>query len=249
MAIMSDSSIRLKPVIDETSKPMPSPRAPSSSSRPIAKLFSCPRMSVNHRRMNSTPSSSTRRSVSSGAVGGLVMVAICRSPLLPCRWLGGNLGLGVGLEDLLALLARTDADRFGDGKDEDLSVADVTRPGVLEDRLDYHRLVLVLNDDLELQLRSHVDGQGRAAIGLDDPLLAPGALDLADRERGESPLEQLAPDRLERLVTDVRRDHLHRYPSFMSRPAARPPSRSLSPDPACCRRARARGRRGTPAAG
>src|SRR6476619_6119377 len=74
---MSDSSIRLKPVIDEPSNPMPSASAPSSSSRPTAKLFSWPLMSVNQKRMNSTPSSSTRRRMSSGSVRGLVTVAIC----------------------------------------------------------------------------------------------------------------------------------------------------------------------------
>ena len=54
MAIMSDSSMRLKPVIEEPSKPMPSSKAPASSSRPTAKDFSWPRMSVNQKRMNST---------------------------------------------------------------------------------------------------------------------------------------------------------------------------------------------------
>ena len=59
IAIMSDSSIRLKPVIDEPSKPMPSSSAPSSSSLPTAKLFSWPRMSVNQSRMNWMSCSST----------------------------------------------------------------------------------------------------------------------------------------------------------------------------------------------
>ena len=64
MAIMSDSSIRLKPVIDEPSKPMPSSSAPSSSSLPTAKDFSWPRMSVNHSRMNWMSCSSTSASTS-----------------------------------------------------------------------------------------------------------------------------------------------------------------------------------------
>ena len=59
IAIMSDSSIRLKPVIDEPSKPMPSSSAPGSSSRPIANDFSWPKMSVNQKRTNSTLCSST----------------------------------------------------------------------------------------------------------------------------------------------------------------------------------------------
>ena len=53
---MSDSSIALKPVIDEPSKPMPSSSAPSSSSGVIAKLFRCPSRSVNQRSIDSTPS-------------------------------------------------------------------------------------------------------------------------------------------------------------------------------------------------
>jgi hypothetical protein len=48
---MSDSSIALKPVIDDPSKPIPSSSAPASSSRVIAKLFRCPSRSVNQRRM------------------------------------------------------------------------------------------------------------------------------------------------------------------------------------------------------
>ena len=44
---MSDSSIALKPVIDEPSKPIPSSSAPSSSLGVIAKLFRCPSRSVN----------------------------------------------------------------------------------------------------------------------------------------------------------------------------------------------------------
>ena len=68
IAIMSDSSIRLKPVIDEPSKPIPSSSAPSSSSLPTAKLFSWPMMSVNQKRMNSMPSSSTLARMSPGRV-------------------------------------------------------------------------------------------------------------------------------------------------------------------------------------
>ena len=56
IATMSDSSIALKPVIDEPSKPMPSSSAPSSSSGVIAKLFRCPSRSVNQRSIDSMPS-------------------------------------------------------------------------------------------------------------------------------------------------------------------------------------------------
>ncbi len=54
MAIMSDSSIGLKPVIDEPSKPIPPSNASSSSEALIEKLFSWPRTSVNQSRMKRT---------------------------------------------------------------------------------------------------------------------------------------------------------------------------------------------------
>ncbi len=57
---MSDSSIALKPVIDEPSKPIPSSSAASISAGVTAKLFRCPSRSVNQRSRNSTPSSLIR---------------------------------------------------------------------------------------------------------------------------------------------------------------------------------------------
>ncbi len=54
MAIMSDSSMRANPSIDEPSKPVPSSSACSSSCTVIETLFRVPRMSVNQRRMNLT---------------------------------------------------------------------------------------------------------------------------------------------------------------------------------------------------
>ena len=59
IATMSDSSIALKPVIDEPSKPMPSSSAPSSSLLVIEKLFRCPSRSVNQSSMSSMPRAST----------------------------------------------------------------------------------------------------------------------------------------------------------------------------------------------
>jgi hypothetical protein len=52
IAIMSDSSMGLKPVIDEPSKPIPPSKASASSVALIENALSWPRMSVNHRRMN-----------------------------------------------------------------------------------------------------------------------------------------------------------------------------------------------------
>ena len=51
IAIMSDSSIALKPVIEEPSKPIPASNASSSSAALIENDFSWPRMSVNQKRM------------------------------------------------------------------------------------------------------------------------------------------------------------------------------------------------------
>src|SRR5688572_24012022 len=88
---------------------------------------------------------------------------------------GRNLSCFVRLEDLLALLARANPDRALDRQDEDLAVADLTRPGVLEDRLRDHADVRARNDDLELHLRTQVDGQLRPSVVLGNALLAPGA--------------------------------------------------------------------------
>ena len=69
IAIMSDSSIALKPVIEEPSKPIPPSNASSSSAALIENDFSCPRMSVNHRRMKRIPRSSASALTSSGVRG------------------------------------------------------------------------------------------------------------------------------------------------------------------------------------
>src|SRR3954453_19786564 len=88
IATISDSSIALKPVIDEPSKPMPSSSAPSISDGVIAKLFRCPSMSVNQKRTYSTPSFSTASSTFLRAFGSdvarslLSIIPICLS-LLP----------------------------------------------------------------------------------------------------------------------------------------------------------------------
>src|SRR5918992_4228830 len=198
MAIMSDSSIRLNPVIDEPSNPMPSSSAPASSSRPTANDFSWPKMSVNQKRMNSTFSSSTRASTSAARVPtSSGAIAIDRHLL----W--------VGLQHVLALLAGADADRVLDREHEQLAVADGARAGVPQDRLLDDPDVLRLHDALELELRPQVDGELGAAIVLGDRLLPAGALHLGDREAREAGLEQVRADRLERLVPGVCDDHLH----------------------------------------
>ncbi len=69
MAIMSDSSIALKPVIEDPSNPIPPSKASSSSAALMENDFSCPRMSVNHRRMKRMPRSSASALTSSGVLG------------------------------------------------------------------------------------------------------------------------------------------------------------------------------------
>ena len=69
IAIMSDSSIGLKPVIEEPSKPMPPSKASSSSEELIEKLFSWPRTSVNQSRMKRTSRSLTISATSAALVG------------------------------------------------------------------------------------------------------------------------------------------------------------------------------------
>src|SRR5215208_6413680 len=73
IAIMSDSSIALKPVIDEPSKPMPPSKASSSSWALNEKLFSWPRMSVNQRRTKRMSRSSTKALTSSAVCGWSAM--------------------------------------------------------------------------------------------------------------------------------------------------------------------------------
>src|SRR2546423_15276438 len=84
----------------------------------------------------------------------------------PCGYLLGP----VGLEDLLALLPRPDADGVLDREQEDLPVPDRTAAGVAQDRLLDDPDVPVLHDHLELQLRPQVDLELRAAVVLGDPL-------------------------------------------------------------------------------
>ena len=59
MAIMSDSSIGLKPVIEDPSNPIPPSKASSSSDELMENDFSWPSTSVNQRRMNRTSLSRT----------------------------------------------------------------------------------------------------------------------------------------------------------------------------------------------
>src|SRR5688572_14370935 len=82
MAIMSDSSIGLKPVIEEPSNPMPPSKASSSSAALIEKLFSWPSRSVNQRRTKRTSLSSQKERMSFALLG----VSATRTTYDTSRW-------------------------------------------------------------------------------------------------------------------------------------------------------------------
>src|SRR4051812_19304437 len=115
----------------------------------------------------------------------------------------------VGLQGLLTGFARANPVGLLDRQDEHLAVADRAGACVLEDRLDDRLHVAARDHALELDLRPQPVGQLRAAVALGDALLAPRALDLGDRQGREAQLEQLHPDRLERLVPDECLDLFH----------------------------------------
>ena len=98
MAIMSDSSIALKPVIDEPSKPMPPSKASSSSCALIEKLFSWPRMSVNQRRTKRMSRSSTKALTSSAVCGWSAMQLLLKSAYGAGERYGLQPGARPGLE-------------------------------------------------------------------------------------------------------------------------------------------------------
>src|SRR5256886_11496224 len=108
IAIMSDSSIALKPVIEEPSKPIPASNASSSSSTLIEKDFSRPRMSVNQKRMKRISRSATMALTSSAvwvsSDTGVTLAQPCaarygrlaKEPQRPLRSVAGDLGDEVG---------------------------------------------------------------------------------------------------------------------------------------------------------
>src|SRR5689334_20095041 len=81
IAIMSDSSIGLKPVIEDPSNPIPPSNASASSVALIENALSWPRMSVNHRRMKRMSRSETSE-ITSSAVSWRDVIVIRRRTLL-----------------------------------------------------------------------------------------------------------------------------------------------------------------------
>src|SRR5215211_2764295 len=131
-AIMSDSSIALKPVIDEPSKPMPASKAPSRSWELIEKDFSWPRMSVNQSRMNRTPVSRTWARTSSAVVGCSSVSAIEARTLQPAQRPRAQLAQGGGQ---LAAHVRQPVLDTGGRPVADVALDDPARPA-LADQLD-----------------------------------------------------------------------------------------------------------------
>ncbi len=86
LATMSDSWMRLKPSMEEPSKPMPSLNAPSSSCGVIAKDFRNPRTSVNHSRMNLIPRSSTVRRTYSASLVSVIRIDLLAPERNPRMW-------------------------------------------------------------------------------------------------------------------------------------------------------------------
>src|SRR5262245_31096498 len=108
MAIMSDSSIALKPVIEDPSKPIPPSKASSSSCALMEKLFSWPRMSVNRRRTKRMSRSSTIARTSSAVCGWSLMARRLQPGVGPAlqRAHGRLERLALGCEDVLDLDGR-----------------------------------------------------------------------------------------------------------------------------------------------
>ena len=77
-ATMSASWIRANPSMAEPSNPMPSVSAGSSSCEVMAIDFRNPRTSVNHRRMNLIPRSSTVRRTNSASLVRVIQAGSLR---------------------------------------------------------------------------------------------------------------------------------------------------------------------------
>ena len=84
MAIMSDSSMRANPSIEEPSKPTPSSSASASPSMVIAMLLSEPRMSVNQSRMNLT--SCSRAVCITNSIDSASFIGLLLLPAPSQRW-------------------------------------------------------------------------------------------------------------------------------------------------------------------
>src|SRR4051794_1397295 len=123
-AIMSDSSMALKPVIEEPSKPLPPSKASASSSALIEKDFSWPRTSVNQSRMNRMPWSSTRARTSSALCGG----SATKAGRLPGCRTAGTARLG----GRALVIAQPAARPALHGLERRLEVAPHLRQGVLD---------------------------------------------------------------------------------------------------------------------
>src|SRR5512132_1555026 len=84
-------------------------------------------------------------------------------------------------DGVVTAFAGADPDDFLDVGDEDLPVADPSRPGRLLDELDHLGDQVVGHDDLDLDLGQEIDDVFRPPVQLGVPLLAAESLDLGNR--------------------------------------------------------------------
>src|SRR3954470_21000968 len=196
IATMSDSSIALKPVIEEPSKPIPASNASASSDAPIENDLSWPRMSVNQNRMNRIWRSSTRAWTSCAVRGVSLMTRHPSRRPLDRRangdGLDGELPARLLAEPLLRPGAQLGHGRFEGTAHARQRVGDAHgRPGVDRALDDAARLELLhpLRQEAVAELRDR-RGDLREAHG------AAVQEDLDDRSG------PAAPDELNRLVVE-----------------------------------------------
>ena len=114
-----------------------------------------------------------------------------------------------GSDGPLVDLARADPDDLLDGKDEDLSVSDLSGPGCRRDGRDRRLDEVVRDADLEPHLLGELHLHRRAAVGLHALRLAPVPLDARDRQPLDVSPEERFQDVVHFLGSDDGHDELH----------------------------------------
>src|SRR6185369_11080544 len=121
-----------------------------------------------------------------------------------------------------APLARADAKRVVDGRDEDFSVADPTGPRRLDDRLDDRGGLGIVHQDLELHLGQELHAILGAAVELGVALLPAEAFGLGDRDAGHAHLVERVLYLVELEGLDDGFDLLQEGPSGLDEATAMP---------------------------
>src|SRR6056297_1012712 len=137
-----------------------------------------------------------------------------RSPLAAGRSEGRS-SLGArsafdGRERLRVLFAGPDANHPLERLDEDLPVADVARPGRLDQGVDGGVDERIRDGDLNLHLLVELDDVRAASVGLDDAALAAVAADARDRDASHAGCEQRLLHGGKAFGTDDGGNQLHR---------------------------------------